>query len=88
MPDFQDEYVLMFAGMFLQFLSLFRTIPKWFAFFTYLIWIKTFTVVLQLKFLSLKAVSVAEGDICLNKNMVLDILYHIPGLNEINFWEE
>ena len=32
-PDFQDEYVLMFAGMFMQVLLLFPTIPKLFAFF-------------------------------------------------------
>ena len=27
-PDFQDENVLMFAGMFLRVLALFQTIPK------------------------------------------------------------
>ena len=37
--DFQDEYVLMFAGMFLRVVSLFRTIPKWFSHFHFLhIW--------------------------------------------------
>ena len=75
-PDFQDEYVLIFAGMFLRVLLLFRTIFKWFAFFTYLIWIKVFTVVLQLTlFLSLKAKNFGQVDICLNKDMVLDIWY-------------
>ena len=39
-PDFQDEYVLMFTGMFLLVVLLFRTIFKWFAFSTYLMWIK------------------------------------------------
>ena len=58
-PYFQDECILMFAGLFLRVLSLFRTIPKWFSFFTYLIWIEIFIIVLQLKFLSLNAISVA-----------------------------
>ena len=84
-PDFQDKYVLMFAGMFLRVLLLFQIIPKWFAFFTYLIWINIFIIDLQLKLLRLKAISAAEVDICLNRDMVWNIWYHIPGLNEINF---
>ena len=59
-PGFQDEYTLMFAKMFLWVHSLFQKIPKWFAFFTYLMWIKIFTVVLRWKLLSLKAISVKE----------------------------
>ena len=61
------------------FWELFQTIPKWFAFFTYLIWIKIFTVVLQLKLLSLKAMNVSEKDLCPNRDMVLDIWYHVLG---------
>ena len=74
-PDFQDKYVLMFAGMFLRVLPLFRTIPKSFAFCTYLTSIKTFTVVLQLKLLSLEAISVAEMDMSLQG---YSIRYLIP----------
>ena len=35
----------------------------------------------------MKALGVAEVDICLNRDMVLDICYHDPGLNEIDFCE-
>ena len=38
---------------------------------------------MELKLLSLKATSVAEVGICLNRDTVLDVSYHIPGLNEI-----
>ena len=81
----RSEYIFMFAWMFLRVLSLFRIIPKWFSFFSYFIWIKIFTIVLKLKVLSLKATGVAEMDILLNRDMVLDIWNHIPGLNEIDF---
>ena len=38
---------------------------------------------MELKLLSLKATSVAEVGICLNRDTVLDVSYHIPGLNKI-----
>ena len=71
--NFKGKFVLMFAGRFLRVLSLFWTIPKWFALFIYLIWINIFTVGMQLKILGLKAISVAEVEICLIRDMVLDI---------------
>ena len=76
------------TGMFLRVLSLFRAIPKSYTFFKYLMWIKIFTTALQCKFLNLKAISVSEVDICLNRTIVLDIWSLIPGLNKINFCED
>ena len=80
---------LMFAEVFLWVHSLFRSIPKWFVFFTYLIWIKIFTVVLQLKLLRLKAISVAEVGICLNKDMVNFAKTNFCGINlDVNLFSQ